>query len=49
VLPPVHFEVATNQQRYNRSTVMEHSEGIRASIQDAVVELLQARKSVWFG
>jgi hypothetical protein len=49
VLPPVHFEVATNQPRYNRSVVMEQSERIRLSVQDAVHELLQARKSVWFG
>jgi 1-acyl-sn-glycerol-3-phosphate acyltransferase len=49
VLPPVHFEVATNQPRYNRSVVMEQSERIRLSVQDAVHELLQARKSDWFG
>ena len=49
VLPPVHFEVATNQARYNRSVVMEQSERIRAAIQDAVHDMLQARKSVWFG
>jgi 1-acyl-sn-glycerol-3-phosphate acyltransferase len=49
VLPPIHFEVATSQPRYNRSIVMEQSELIRSSIQDAVHEMLQARKSVWFG
>jgi 1-acyl-sn-glycerol-3-phosphate acyltransferase len=49
VLPPVHFDVEANQPRYNRSVVMEHSEAIRASVQDAVHDLLQARKSVWFG
>ena len=49
VLPPVHFDVEANQPRYNRSVVMEHSEAIRASVQDAVHDLLQSRKSVWFG
>jgi hypothetical protein len=45
----VHFEVATNQPRYNRSVVMDQSEAIRTSIQDAVYEMLQARTSIWFG
>jgi 1-acyl-sn-glycerol-3-phosphate acyltransferase len=49
VLPPVHFDVAPNQERYNRSVVMEHAEAIREMIQNAVNDLLQARKSVWFG
>jgi 1-acyl-sn-glycerol-3-phosphate acyltransferase len=49
VLPPVHFDVAPNQERYNRSVVMEHAEAIRSTIQTAVHEMLQARKSVWFG
>jgi 1-acyl-sn-glycerol-3-phosphate acyltransferase len=49
VLPPVHFDVATNQARYNRSVVMDQSEAIRATIQDALYEMLRARRSVWFG
>jgi 1-acyl-sn-glycerol-3-phosphate acyltransferase len=49
VLPPVHFDVAPNQERYNRSVVMEHAEAIREMIQNAVNDLLRARKSVWFG
>ena len=49
VLPPVHFDVATNQPRYNRSIVMDQSEAIRASIQDALYQMLRARRSVWFG
>jgi 1-acyl-sn-glycerol-3-phosphate acyltransferase len=49
VLPPVHFNVATNQPRYNRSVVMDQSEAIRASIQAVVHELLRQRKSIWFG
>jgi hypothetical protein len=49
VLPPVHFDVATNQPRYNRSVVMDHAEAIRTSIQEALYDMLQARTSVWFG
>jgi 1-acyl-sn-glycerol-3-phosphate acyltransferase len=49
VLPPVHFDVATNQARYNRSVVMDHSEAIRDTIQDALFDMLRQRQSVWFG
>jgi len=49
VLPPVHFDVAANEERYNRSIVMEHADRVRASIQDAVHDLLRNRRSVWFG
>ena len=49
VLPPVHFDVATNQPRYNRSVVMEESEAIRSTIQDALFEMLRQRRSIWFG
>jgi 1-acyl-sn-glycerol-3-phosphate acyltransferase len=49
VLPPVHFDVATNQLRYNRSVVMDHAEAIRTALQDAVLEMLRARTSIWFG
>ncbi len=49
VLPPIYFDVAPNQERYNRSVVMEAAERIRSSLQQAVDDMLQARKSVWFG
>ena len=49
VLPPVYFDVATNQDRYNRSAVLEYAEAIRASIQDALFDMLRARHSVWRG
>jgi 1-acyl-sn-glycerol-3-phosphate acyltransferase len=49
VLPPVHFDAAPNQERYNRSVIMDHSEAIRASIQDALHDLLRHRHSVWRG
>jgi 1-acyl-sn-glycerol-3-phosphate acyltransferase len=49
VLPPVHFDVVTNQERYNRSIVMEQAEAIRASIQSALFDMLSTRHSVWRG
>jgi 1-acyl-sn-glycerol-3-phosphate acyltransferase len=49
VLPPVHFDAAPNQERYNRSVVMDQAEEIRGSIQDALYEMLRARRSVWAG
>jgi 1-acyl-sn-glycerol-3-phosphate acyltransferase len=49
VLPPVHFDVEPDQERYSRSRVMEESDRIRGRIQDALYEMLRTRKSVWFG
>jgi hypothetical protein len=49
VLPPVHFDVAPNQERYSRSRVMEESERIRRMVQDALYDMLRQRRSVWFG
>jgi 1-acyl-sn-glycerol-3-phosphate acyltransferase len=49
VLPPVRFDVPTDQERYSRSRVMEESEGIRLLIQNALYDMLRARRSVWFG
>jgi 1-acyl-sn-glycerol-3-phosphate acyltransferase len=49
VLPPVHFDVPSDQERYSRSRVMEESEGIRRRIQEALYDMLRARRSVWFG
>jgi hypothetical protein len=49
VLPPVHFDVEPDQERYSRSRVMDESDRIRGRIQDALYEMLRARKSVWFG
>ena len=49
VLPPVHFDVPKNQERYSRSRVMEESENIRRMIQDALYDMLRKRRSVWFG
>jgi len=49
VLPPVHFDVPPNQERYSRSRVMEESERIRRMVQDALYDMLRTRGSVWFG
>jgi hypothetical protein len=45
----VHFDAAPNQERYNRSLVIEHSDRIRESIQNAIYDLLRERKSIWAG
>jgi 1-acyl-sn-glycerol-3-phosphate acyltransferase len=49
VLPPVHFDVEPDQERYSRSRVMDESDQIRERIQDALYDMLRARKSVWAG
>jgi len=49
VLPPVHFDVEPDQERYSRSRVMDESDRIREHIQDALYDMLRTRKSVWFG
>jgi 1-acyl-sn-glycerol-3-phosphate acyltransferase len=49
VLPPVTFDVPANQERYSRSRVMEESERIRRTVQEALYDMLRRRRSVWFG
>jgi 1-acyl-sn-glycerol-3-phosphate acyltransferase len=49
VLPPVHFDVPPDQERYSRSRIMEEAERIREQIQQAVYDMLRARRSVLFG
>lgn len=49
VLPPVTFDVAPGQARYNRGVVMEEAERIRALIQAEVDDMLRNRRSVWRG
>ena len=46
---PVHFDVPPDQERYPRSRVMDEAEHIREQIQDALYDMLRARRSVWFG
>ncbi len=49
VLPPVHLAAEPDQERYSRSKVMDASERIREQVQEALYEMLRARRSVWFG
>jgi 1-acyl-sn-glycerol-3-phosphate acyltransferase len=49
VLPPVHFDVPPEQERYPRARVMEEADRIREQIQEALYDMLRARRSVWFG
>jgi 1-acyl-sn-glycerol-3-phosphate acyltransferase len=49
VLPPVHFDVQPGQERYPRAQVMTESDRIRDAIQDALYEMMRARRSVWRG
>ena len=37
------------QERYSRSRVMDEAERIRATMQDALHDMLRERRSVWFG
>ena len=49
VLPPVHFDVPPDEERYPRSRIVEIADSIRTSIQDALYEMLRERRSVWRG
>ena len=49
VLPPVHFDVPVDQERYSRSRVMEESERIRMLIQDALYDMLRRRTACGSG
>ena len=49
VLDPVTFDVEPDQPRYSRSRIMDESEAIRGTIQDALYDMLRHRRSVWFG
>ena len=49
VLDPVHFDVPPDQPRYSKSRIMDESEAIRQTIQEALFEMLKRRQSVWFG
>src|SRR5438132_3968372 len=49
VLKPESFSVPPGQERYSRGVIMDAGEAIRLRIQEALRDLLAARKSVWFG
>lgn len=49
VLPPIRFDVEPDLDRYSRSRILEESEMVRQTIQDALYDMLRERQSVWFG
>ena len=49
VLDPVAIDVAPDQDRYSRSRIMDVSESIRQSLQEALLAMLASRANVWFG
>jgi 1-acyl-sn-glycerol-3-phosphate acyltransferase len=49
VLSPIRFDVEPDLDRYPRSRVMAEADAIRTSIQDALLDMLAQRHSVWFG
>jgi 1-acyl-sn-glycerol-3-phosphate acyltransferase len=49
VLPPVHFNVEPNLASYPRGRIMDEAESIRLQLQEALYDMLSARRSVWFG
>jgi 1-acyl-sn-glycerol-3-phosphate acyltransferase len=49
VLDPITFDVAPDQDRYAKSRIMEEAETIRVRLQETLYEMLQARRSIWFG
>jgi len=49
VLEPATFEEPPDLPEYGRSRVMDEAEGIRARMQQALDEMLAARRSIWTG
>ena len=49
VLEPVSFDEPPELPRYSRSMIMDQAEAIRARMQQALDEMLAARKSLWTG
>ncbi len=49
VLPPVHFDVEPDRERYPRSRVMEEAEAIRLKLQEALYDMLRDRHDPWRG
>jgi 1-acyl-sn-glycerol-3-phosphate acyltransferase len=49
VLPPVRFDVLSDQDRYSKGQVMEEAEVIRQQLQEALRDMLRRRDGVWRG
>lgn len=49
VLPPVRLDEPAEQPAYSRTLLMDHAEAIRSDMQEALDDLLAARRSRWLG
>ena len=49
VLDPVYLDVPPNQERYSKSRIMDEAEEIRVALQENLYDMLQHRRSLWFG
>ncbi len=49
VLPPVHFDERPNLDHYPSSLLMDRAESIRGQLQQALSQMLRARKNMWQG
>jgi 1-acyl-sn-glycerol-3-phosphate acyltransferase len=49
VLDPITFDVEPSLERYSRSKVMDEAENVRATLQEALHDMLRERRSIWFG
>jgi 1-acyl-sn-glycerol-3-phosphate acyltransferase len=49
VLDPVSFDVPPDQDRYSKSRIMDEAEDIRIKLQENLYDMLQTRRSIWFG
>jgi 1-acyl-sn-glycerol-3-phosphate acyltransferase len=49
ILDPVTFDVPPDQARYSKSRVMDEAERIRVQMQETLYQMLQDRRSIWFG
>jgi 1-acyl-sn-glycerol-3-phosphate acyltransferase len=49
ILDPVTFDVPPDQERYSKSRIMDEAEQIRVSMQETLYQMLQDRRSIWFG
>jgi len=49
VLDPVTFDVEPDCDHYPKSRVMQEAERIRSALQSALFDMLEERRSIWFG
>lgn len=49
VLDPVELDVEPDRPRYSRSRIMDVSEAVRDRIQEALLDMLAHRASIWYG